>query len=127
MAVKLTPQAGGSVVPEAAAFSTNINRQDQNIGGEIVGVFSANLNWKVTDYLVDASGKKIAVVQTDPSQGPMGHPGAGQDRQGSLYLDPAAFAAAMIADPGLAAAYEKVADFEDGLVRAELVARKLLA
>ena len=44
----------------------------------------------------------------------------------NVDLDPAAFTAALAADPALAVAFAKVADFEDSLIHADLVARNLI-
>ena len=120
MAVTLPTQLGGAIVPEYAASQSNITRQIQTVGGEIIGVFSASIGYLRTDFLVDKSGKKTAVVQSEIGGA------ADPARYGQVYLDPAAFTAALAADPALAVAFAKVADFEDSLIHADLVARNLI-
>lgn len=124
MAVSVPNSTTGSVVSEYAATQSTTTRQIQKVDGVMQAVFQGNLNYARTDYLVDADGKRIAIVQSDPTPGPMGMQ---PSNSGSIYLDPATFAADLAADPALAAAFQKVADYEDGKIKADLTARKILA
>ena len=123
MAVSVPNSTTGSVVSEFAATQSTTTRQIQKVDGVMQAVFQGNLNYARTDYLVDADGKRIAIVQSDPTPGPMG---LQPSNSGSIYLDPATFAAELAADPALAAAFQKVADYEDGKIKADLVARNLI-
>ena len=124
MAVSVPNSTTGSVVSEYAATQSTTTRQIQKVDGVMQAVFQGNLNYARTDYLVDADGKRIAIVQSDPTPGPMGMQ---PSSSGSIYLDPATFAADLAADPKLATAFQVVADYEDGKIKADLTARKILA
>ena len=123
MSVILPGSTPGSVTSEYAAVSSTITRAIQNINGEMVAVFNGNVSYQRTEYLVQ-DGRRVGIVNTDLQPGQIGN--ANQNRFGNVYLDPAKLAAAFQSDPDLAAAFEKVASFEDGLIHADLVARNII-
>ena len=123
MAVSVPNSTTGSVVSEFAATQSTTTRQIQKVDGVMQAVFQGNLNYSRTDYLVDADGKRIAIVQSDPTPGPMGlNPG----NAGSVYLSPEILAADLAADPALYAAFNLIAAYEDGKIKADLINRKIL-
>ena len=124
MAVTLPLTAGGSLLPEWAATNSNSNRQVMNANGEMVTVFTSNLGYSLITYLVQ-DGKKVGIVQTGNAAPGVPMPGQ-QDTQGYLNLDAATLAADMAADPKLLESFNYIADYEDGKIRKDLIARKLI-
>ena len=123
MAVSVPNSTTGSVVSEYAATQSTTTRQIQKVDGVMQAVFQGNLNYARTDYLVDKDGKRIAIVQSDPTPVPMGMQAS---NAGSVYLSPEVLGADLMADPALLAAFNKIADYEDAKIKADLVARKLV-
>lgn len=82
MSVPLPPISGGTVQPEFAATNIGFTRSVKSIeGGSIVAVFTASLSYQRTDYLLNSSGQKVGIVNSE-----IGLP---QDplRYGNIYLD----------------------------------------
>jgi hypothetical protein len=123
MAVSVPNNTTGSVVSEYAATQSTTTRQVQKVDGVMQAVFQGNLNYARTDYLVDADGKRIAIVQSDPMPGPMGMQ---PSNSGSIYLSPEALMADLAADPKLLESFNYIADYEDSKILADLNARKLV-
>ena len=123
MAVSVPNSTTGSVASEYAATQSTTTRQIQKVDGVMQAVFQGNLNYARTDYLVDKDGKRIAIVQSDPTPVPMGMQAS---NAGSVYLPPEVLGADLMADPALLAAFNKIADYEDAKIKADLVARKLV-
>ena len=124
MAITLSLTAGGSLLPEWAATNSNSNRQVMNVNGEMVPVFTSNLGYSLITYLVQ-DGKKVGIVQTGNAAPGMPNPGA-QDTQGNLYLSAEELVRDMTADPKLLESFNYIADYEDGKIRKDLIARKLI-
>lgn len=124
MAITLPLTAGGSLLPEWAATNSNSNRQVMNVNGEMVPVFTSNLGYSLITYLVQ-DGKKVGIVQTGNAAPGMPNPGA-QDTQGNLYLSAEELVRDMTADPKLLESFNYIADYEDGKIRKDLIARKLI-
>jgi glutamate 5-kinase len=122
MAISLPSETGGSVLPEYAAHTSVTQRTIRKIGDAMVAVFSGSLAYSRIDYLVQ-NGKKVAVVTSDAIQPGMPNPASSS---GNVQLTAEAFAAAMAADAELLAAFEKIAAFEDSLIRADLVAKGII-
>ena len=123
MAITLPLTAGGSLLPEWAATNSNSNRQVMNVNGEMVPVFTSNLGYSLITYLVQG-GVKVGIVSNGNPQMGMGN---AQDTFGSIYLDAEKLAtiAAAPATEGLST-FEAISALADGLIRADLIARKLI-
>jgi len=125
MAVTLPTTNAGSLLPEWAATSISFNRQVQNVAGELVAVFTAQIAYALTNYLIQ-DGKKVGIVSEGQPQ--MGMPGPNnQDSFGNIYLDAEKFAA-ICAAPAVEgmSTFEAISALADGLIRADLVSRKLI-
>ena len=128
MSVAMPSLGSGTVTSEYAATQSTTSRNVQNVNGEMVAVFSGNLNYSRIDYLVQG-GKKTAIVTNQAAnQPPMpGAPGGqNQDLFGSVYVSPEELAADLAADPALFAAFNTVADYQDAKIKADLVRRGIL-
>lgn len=125
MSVPLNVTAGGTVLPEYAATNSTTMRILQKIGGEYVPVFTGNINYSLTRYLLNSEGKKVAILQPEPYQP---EPGKGYDdlNNGSFAITAEELAADLADDPTLAAAFETIATYEDGKMRAHLITRKII-
>ena len=122
MAIEVPNTQTGSVKSEYAAYSSVTNRQLQTVNNVVVPMFSGNINYQRTDYLVDANNNKIGVV-TNPNQGPMVSDPTYND---NIFIDATTLASDLAANPALAAAFQTVADYEDGKIKADLIARKIV-
>lgn len=122
MGVSLTPISGGSVLPEYAASNISLVRSIRNVDGEIVPVFTANINYIRTDYLLNADGKRIATISDqamtmDPNS----------ERHGFINLDEAKIAELWGTAPAEGVGLGKaVADMADALIREDLIRRGIL-
>lgn len=123
MSIPLTQQSVGGILPDYAAASSSTSRTVQKVNGVMVPRFTGSIFYQRTDYVLDSEGNKIGIVQADTST-PM-VPG-GDLRTGNVHVSAEQFEAAMVADPELAAAFEKIAAFEDSLIHADLVRRGII-
>lgn len=113
MAISLSPVSGGSVLPEYAAASHNINHSvTSDKDGLIATVSTVSIAYARTDYLLNAEGKKVGVVTTE-----LGQP-QDPNRYGNLFLN-ADEAASFLAAPNQAEA-------TDALIKADLVKRGII-
>ena len=122
MAVSL-PGSTASIVSEYAANSINFQRQmvpDAN--GHLVANFVASLSYQRTDYVVDASGNKLNVIQRNPQPLAMGQ----QDPYvGFINLQGAALAPLAATTPSTDL-LDAIANAADALIHADLVARGIV-
>lgn len=129
MAVALPTTAAGNILPEYAATSTNFQRTVQNIDGVMAPVFTSNIAYQRTDYLVQ-DGKKVAIVNTEiggPMPMPMPGPGPSPERFGNIYLDASKTAALFtVAPPEGKSMGEAIADMVDEQIRIDLIARGII-
>lgn len=123
MAVTLPSTNAGTLLPEWAATSINFNRAVQCVDGVMVAVFTAQIAYSLVNYLVQG-GVKVGIVSNGNPQMGMGN---AQDTFGSIYLDAEKLAAiaAAPATEGLST-FEAISALADGLIRADLIARKLI-
>ena len=120
-------QTTGNILPEYAATNTSFNRQmvpDAN--GHFQPQFNGNLNYQRTDYLVDANGNKIGIIQHVPPAQVPGQPYLQDPYFGNISLNQEQLAGMEGAIPttGLLTA---IAVDEDALIQADLVARGIMA
>ena len=128
------PNTSATLASEYAANNISFNRtMSPDANGHLVASFSANIQYSRTDYIVDASGNKLNVVQrnipaaTMPTNflptGPMN----GQDPYtGSISLQGADLAplAATVPTTDL---LDAIASMADTLIHADLVKRTILS
>ena len=120
MSIKLPPVAAGSIQPEYAASNIALNRNPRLVAGGYVGLFSGSLSYSRIDYLVDGEGKKTAMLAPDAQAS------ADAARYGNLYINEDQLLEDLAANPVLAAALETIADYLDGKIHADLVARAII-
>ena len=128
MAVPLSPVSGGSVQPEYAATSTTFQRTVQCIDGVMTPIFTAQIAYSRTDYLVQG-GKKTGIVSSEPSGPGFPGPGISQDtRYGNIYLDAAATMALFgtVPDEGEVIG-EVIAALADEQIRLDLIKRGIIS
>lgn len=127
MSVPLSTSSA-SVVSEYAATQTILGRTMQlDANGHLNPVFSAVINYARTDYVVDANGNKLNVIQRNPPTPPApGQPWTPDPYTGSVNLTQAQMATleALVPTTGLLAA---IAAQEDSFIQADLVTRGLIA
>jgi len=125
MSVPVPGSTVGSIVAEYAATNISFNRMMvTGSDGFLTSAFSANINYEKKEYIVDADGHKIAVVNKQPVMPPT--PGPDNDR-GYINLDPTALAvyfSHVCASGDILG--ELVANLTDELIHADLVARGIL-
>lgn len=122
MGVALTPISGSSVLPEYAATNISLVRSIKNVNGEIVPVFTASINYIRTDYLVNAEGKRIAVVS---DQAMMMEPNS--DRHGFISVDETTISDLWATAPAEGVGVGKaIADMADTLIREDLIRRGII-
>ena len=125
MAVPVPGSTTGSIIAEYAATNISFNRMMvTGSDGFLTSAFSANINYEKKEYIVDANGHKLAIVNKQPVMPPT--PGPDNDR-GYINLDPAGLATYfghVCADGDILG--ELVADFADDIIHADLVTRGIL-
>jgi len=126
MSIPLPPVSGGSILPEYEVMSSMGTRQLVNLEGRIVPVISRNGSYQRTDYLVNDAGSKVAIVNTDPQNRNAAGVPSDLERNGNFYVSPEELATDLAADPELAAAFARIAAYEDGKVKADLLRRGIL-
>ena len=121
MAVPLPPISGGSVLPEYAATAISFNRSVKTVDGAIVALFTSNLSYQRTDYLLNADGSKVGIVQTEIGGMPP------QEYFGNIFLNADETAALFITVPDAGKPIGLViADMADALIHDDLVKRGIL-
>lgn len=123
MSVPMPSPGSGTVVAEYAATSSTTNRAVQCVNGEMVPMFSGNISYSRLDYLTQ-NGKRIALVTTGNPSGP-GSP-ANQDYYGNVYVSSEELAADLASDAALYASFNKVADYYDAKILADLIKRGII-
>ena len=122
MSVSL-PTSNPTLKPEYAATTIQFTRNMVPNGeGHIEAVFGAQIVYQRTDYLQDADGNKVAVVQRNPL--PLA-PGQTDPYQGFIYLTQEQLLALSPSTPTVNV-LEAIADAADALIHADLVARNIL-
>ena len=123
MAVSLPP-TDGTVQPEYAAVMIGFNRSVKTAeNGTIVAVFTANMSYQRTDYLLNAEGNKVGILSSD-----IGVSQQDSTRYGNMYLDAEKTAAlfSTIPTPGVPLG-EAIADIADSYIHEDLVARGIIS
>ena len=126
MAVSLPQAPAGSLVPEYAATSINFNRTVQHTADGITAVFTANIAYALTTYLVDDKGKKTGIVAPATTQ-PMQPAPDTQNNYGNIFVSSEQLAAiaAQPSTPGVST-FDAIANLADELIKADLIARKII-
>ena len=122
MSVSL-PNTSATIASEYAATSINFNRNmlpDTN--GHLVANFSANISYSRTDYVIDASGNKLNVIQRNMPMQPIN----GQDTyNGNIYLQSSDLASLSSIVP-TTDLLDTIANTADTLIHADLIKRAIL-
>lgn len=121
MAISL-PTTNAGIVTEYAAGTIAFNRAIvMGPDGFLVAQFTANLSYSKTEFVVDANGNKVGIVQR-PSAG---IPFDGLDH-GAIFLAPEQLAP-LLGTTTDAVVFEFISNMADSLIRADLIKRGLLA
>ena len=120
----IIPPTSATIAPEYAATQISFNRaMVTDANGHLVPQFSGQIPYQRTDYVVDAAGNKLAVVQRNAPVIPV----TGQDPySGWVNLDQATLSP-YLAQATPDSVFGFISTMADELIQADLVKRGLIA
>jgi hypothetical protein len=122
MSVTLPITSGQSTVSEYAASNISINRQMLAVNGILEPSYTVNIGYNKQEYLLDANGNKIAVINTN-TVGSI----ADSSSYGNITLTPSMVTTLFSTIPASGVSLgNEIASQADSLIHADLVSRGIL-
>jgi len=123
MSITVSTTPGQTTTSEYAAISISFNRAMVPVNNVLTPEYTANINYSKVDYLLDASGNKVSVIQPSPVIS------TGNNSWGNVNVSSAQLTAlsAGLSTSTTSNIIDVIANAADSLIQADLVARGIVS